>query len=340
MNKPIQTIFRAATKSSSYTIISNGLLQDTEISSKTRGLVCLLLSHPVTWQLEVKQLIKTYQEGRDAVYKMINEAIEHGYMGRFIIKDSRGFAEKHVYWVTDDPTHVPEMGLEKDEKITDLTGKKRREQRLNAQLPENPEIGGEIQLTNFPEVSTKNPTSWKPTSGKSGSDTLYKKINIKAAAAAFKYATLAVEEFWRLQPNCGFRKLLEVTPDRLEALTVCMTALGGGEENVEHGFARWCDLLERASKDPWFRGEMEPAKGYSRPYALSLDDMTNFKILERLMDLPIRFGPADDRWSAWKIWATANEKSLARIMQKIEDGKLQATDWKFPTSLPTEAVQT
>lgn len=332
--KAIKTIFRAATKGSEYTIISNGLLQDKELSSRTRGLVCLLLSHPITWEIEVKNLVKEYKEGRDAVYKMINEAIEHGYMGRFVIKDNRGHIEKHVYWVSDDPLFVPEISLEKTEKIAHLTGEKRRKQRANAQLPENQEVGVKTPLPNLPEVRTNIPTSWNPTSGISGSNTLYKKINIKAAAASYKFSLLAVEEFNRLQPSCGFRKNLHVTTDRLEALAGCIILLSGEDETLETGFAKWSDLLERASLSPWYRGEVKPREGYSRPYALSLDDMADLKILEKLMELSLRLVPGDPRWNCWFNWAKQNDPKLYRIMNSICEGNSRASGWSFAEPYP------
>lgn len=44
--------------------------------------MCYLLSKPDDWEVNVKHLATTCKEGRDAIYKVIDELLEEGYMSR------------------------------------------------------------------------------------------------------------------------------------------------------------------------------------------------------------------------------------------------------------------
>lgn len=67
-----------------YTMVSNALIRDITISPNCRWLIIYLLSNKEGWKISIQQIINHCKPhmGRDAVYKIINEAIEAGYMKR------------------------------------------------------------------------------------------------------------------------------------------------------------------------------------------------------------------------------------------------------------------
>lgn len=71
-----------------YTMILNALIRDASISPNCRWLIIYLLSNKEGWVINVKQIAQHVKGhiGRECVYKLINEAIEAGYMKREIIK--------------------------------------------------------------------------------------------------------------------------------------------------------------------------------------------------------------------------------------------------------------
>lgn len=87
-------------KPDKYAQISNDLLNDPELSLRAKGLLCYLISKPVTWNVNVNHLYKVCKEGKDAIYSTINELVEAGYIVRVRTKDSQGRhlgVDYHVY---------------------------------------------------------------------------------------------------------------------------------------------------------------------------------------------------------------------------------------------------
>jgi hypothetical protein len=71
-----------------FTIISNESMEDPNISFAAKGLLSYILTRPTDWCVYVNQLASIYSgdkrgNGRDAIYSMINELKERGYV-RFI----------------------------------------------------------------------------------------------------------------------------------------------------------------------------------------------------------------------------------------------------------------
>lgn len=97
--------------------ISNDLINDPRLSLRAKGLLCYLISKPVTWNLNVNHLYKTCKEGKDAIYSTINELIESGYIVRVIAKDSKGRHTGVDYHVYEEPQREnPEVEIPSGEK--------------------------------------------------------------------------------------------------------------------------------------------------------------------------------------------------------------------------------
>lgn len=319
-----QTIFRAARSADGFTQVTNNFSQDTRISQACRGLVLMLISRPHDWEVKITQIIENYKEGKAAVYAIIKEAILFGYMGKHTVRDERGRIKKTIYWVTDDcntsPVH-PENKL-KNSPLPE------NQEMAKKPLPENREMDGENVVNSS---TSRLSVSWKP-----GNASLYKQINIKAAASSFyENSEIAFEIYKSVQGNFGFRSALGIDDTRRAAISQTLKSLSEPNDKIGHtGLMRWVDLLERASCSDWFCGKCEPAKGFSHRYRLSIDDMTNPKILEKLEEMPIRFGPKDQRWALWTSWAQVHDQKLFRIMSGVSNGTFKTDDWAFAHSLP------
>ena len=87
-----------------YTLVHNGLIRDSSISPECRWLIIYLLSNKSGWKISIKQIINHVKGfiGRKSVYKILNEAIESGYMKKEITK--KGNLNQHIkYYVSEKP---------------------------------------------------------------------------------------------------------------------------------------------------------------------------------------------------------------------------------------------
>ncbi len=109
-NPEAETIQRCPhDESFKYSIVSNNLIRDRSISPECRWLIIYLLSNKEGWKINVQQVINHLQPhtGRNAVYKLFDEAIQAGYIKReFITKtiDKKGSINCGVkYFVAETP---------------------------------------------------------------------------------------------------------------------------------------------------------------------------------------------------------------------------------------------
>ncbi len=84
-----------------YFLHSRDTAQDRELTWEARGVVSYLLSKPPDWEVNPKDLQQLC--GRDKVYKILNELIEHSYMLRYMEANKRGQYTKVVYELHERP---------------------------------------------------------------------------------------------------------------------------------------------------------------------------------------------------------------------------------------------
>jgi hypothetical protein len=65
-----------------FTRIPNAWARDPKLPMRAKGLLTLLMSHKPGFTVSVASLQKQMPEGRDYIYKAINELIEHGFLVR------------------------------------------------------------------------------------------------------------------------------------------------------------------------------------------------------------------------------------------------------------------
>ena len=80
-------------KDNPYVILNKEFLEDESISLKLKGFLAYCLSKPDDWQFHVLQLASVLKEGRKAIYNIIKEGIEHGYIQREQKKIGNRFAD-------------------------------------------------------------------------------------------------------------------------------------------------------------------------------------------------------------------------------------------------------
>ena len=81
-------------KNKDYSIISNKLFQDKNLSLKAKGLLSLLLSLSDNWKLSINGLNAILKEGHRSIRSTINELIEYKYMYRYQVRENG----KILYW--------------------------------------------------------------------------------------------------------------------------------------------------------------------------------------------------------------------------------------------------
>ena len=67
-------------KLKNYTVVSNAWLQDTELSLKAKGLLCILQGLPDDWDFSVAGLVAILKEGTDCVQATIHELRDAGFI--------------------------------------------------------------------------------------------------------------------------------------------------------------------------------------------------------------------------------------------------------------------
>lgn len=75
---------------SNYTVLPNAVLNDPRLSWEARGMLAYLLSKPDHWKVIVKALVKETKAKRDAVYRILNEIEDAGYITREQSHDETG----------------------------------------------------------------------------------------------------------------------------------------------------------------------------------------------------------------------------------------------------------
>lgn len=90
-------------KSKNFSIVSNDILRDTNLSMKARFMLVYMLSLADTWEYSVAGLAKTIGCGRDAITSGIKELEEHGYLVRERARDEKGRLKEMEYTIYEVP---------------------------------------------------------------------------------------------------------------------------------------------------------------------------------------------------------------------------------------------
>jgi hypothetical protein len=98
----MNTIIRVR-KRRSFTVIDRRALEDTRLSWAGRGVLGYLLCKPDDWHINVGDLRKKGNLGRDAIYRILRELQKHGYLERQQVRDAFGRHSEMIYIVHEVP---------------------------------------------------------------------------------------------------------------------------------------------------------------------------------------------------------------------------------------------
>ena len=128
-----------------YVCISNQLAQDSRTSLELKGLLLYVLSKPDNWKIRIDDIRKQHNLGRDKVYKLINEAITHGYIRREILRSPDGRVLATNYYIYEKPLPTNQEPVAPDTVTPDtdiqevVKTPKRRNTKRSAPLPDRPD---------------------------------------------------------------------------------------------------------------------------------------------------------------------------------------------------------
>lgn len=164
--------------SGGYTVLPNGILRDTGLSLKTKGLFAIILSLPETWDYTVAGLATVAGCGRDAIRSALGEMEQAGYLTRTRSHGEGGKFTGAIYNIRDqaeplseNPTMVEEEPLSGKPTTVEPTLEKPSSEnptQLNKDIsnkdlinPHSPPKGDKLQRKKRQRRSKSVP-AWKP----------------------------------------------------------------------------------------------------------------------------------------------------------------------------------
>jgi len=139
------SIIKIKKRCNPYVQIDKGCLNDPLLSWQAKGLLCYLLSKPEDWKPSVKEIYGHSTNGRDAVYGIIEELTNSGYIVKEAVKEKGRFV-RFEYTVYELPVTSPDTAsFEQDEPLTE---KPEVENDATSPLPGFPDTG--FPDTGFP----------------------------------------------------------------------------------------------------------------------------------------------------------------------------------------------
>lgn len=97
-------------KTSNYTVISNNVFKDQNLSLKAKGLLTTILSLPDNWKYSIDGLTRLCADGRNTVATAINELIKAGYIVRTQKFDEAGKFSGYIYDIYEEiPSKIADL---------------------------------------------------------------------------------------------------------------------------------------------------------------------------------------------------------------------------------------
>ena len=90
-------------KRSGFTIINNGVLNNTQLSWKAKGLFAYLWSQSDSWDFYEVEVLKHSTDGRASLRAGLRELEEHGYLKRYRKRDDKGILRESKWILSEQP---------------------------------------------------------------------------------------------------------------------------------------------------------------------------------------------------------------------------------------------
>jgi hypothetical protein len=138
------TIIRAPkNRENPYTLMRRATFEDDRLSWEERGILGYLLVKPDDWEIDVSNLWRAGNVGRDKIYRMLAHLEKVGYLEREIIREKGQFA-RFRYLLHEEP-------LPENQEMVDTPPFPENQDTVDAEpLPENQEMA--TRVTPFPET--------------------------------------------------------------------------------------------------------------------------------------------------------------------------------------------
>ena len=229
-------------RSGGYTVLPNGILRDTGLSLKTKGLFAIILSLPETWDYSVAGLATVAGCGRDAIRSALGEMETAGYLRRTRSHGEDGKFAGVIYDIRDVAEPLSENPTMEDD--TPLSGKPTSaEPTLEKPSSENPtQLNKELQSKDL-----INPHSPPP-----GDKSQRKKRRPKSAPT---WQPERFEGFWKAYPRDEDRAKAVEQWDKLPE-DQALVKRYGSEEALLHDIA--VGLKRHLECEDWREGRGIP----------------------------------------------------------------------------------
>ena len=102
-----ETKFIRTDKFANYSMIDNAVLRDARLSWKAKGIMCYILSLPVTWKIFAKEVERHATDGNKSFRAGIKELEAYGYIIKRKSKDNMGRFSGWDYEVIENPGNMP-----------------------------------------------------------------------------------------------------------------------------------------------------------------------------------------------------------------------------------------
>lgn len=90
-------------KRNGFTIINNGVLNNTQLSWKAKGLFAYLCSQSDSWDFYEVEVLKHSTDGRASLRAGLKELEEHGYLKRYRNRDDKGILRESKWILSEQP---------------------------------------------------------------------------------------------------------------------------------------------------------------------------------------------------------------------------------------------
>jgi len=87
-----------------FTIISNVLVRNKDLTFESRGLLCYLLSHSLSWKTNQAHICRVQDIGKDKLKRIFKELINKGYVKIYYYRDKKGYRRVR-YTFAETPTN-------------------------------------------------------------------------------------------------------------------------------------------------------------------------------------------------------------------------------------------
>lgn len=156
-------------KDKNYSVISNCLLRDKDISLKAKGLLCVMLSLPDKWEFSIAGLAAISHEGETSIRSTLKELEQNRYLERGKVKDEKN---KVIGWdyIVYEKKFDEKDRVYKDEANRVYADKKKKEPHDGSPVVENNHVENQRQLSTDKESTQQESTYISQQTDSSASD--------------------------------------------------------------------------------------------------------------------------------------------------------------------------